>query len=62
MRTASSARTFLTMFTGEHYLPLWLYQPIRDHVMNGAQGFIQIAAIGGITLNSSTVLLPPLSL
>ena len=33
----------MTMFNGEHYLHLWLYQPIRDHVMNGAQGFIQIA-------------------
>ena len=31
------------MFAGEHYLPLWLYQPIRDHVMNGARAFIQIA-------------------
>jgi len=28
-------------FAGEHYLLLWLYQPIRDHVMNGAQCFIQ---------------------
>ena len=55
-------------FAGEHYLPLWLYRSIRDHVMNGAQCFLQrlslgpSTTIGGITFNSSRVLPPPLSL